>query len=577
MPYPDINDPNFYSKLNKKFDKFKIPNKKKSMNQICFPKEYKLQIPQQFLANYINPKTPYKGILIFHRIGAGKTCTAVNLCEQWKKHKKIIVVTPASLKGNFLNELRSPCAGNNYLKNSERKQLQKLHPSDKEYKDIIKKSDKRINKYYNVYSYNKFIELYNNDELSLRNTLLVIDEIQNMVSEKGTYYQCLYNAIHNAPNSLRVVLLSATPMFDKPIEIALTMNLLRIPFELPIGNEFDDTFIKKSITHNGKYKYKAKNLDIFKERIKGFVSYYRGAPPYVFPESKLRYVHCEMSDFQYKSYVTALSTEENYIKRSIQKFRKGAILDLPNSFFIGTRMISNIAFPNKGVGEKGYESFKKSCLSLDKLEQYSIKFYTIITKILRSWGPVFIYSNFKEYGGIKSLTKVLDYIGFKDYCKYGEGKKRYAIWSGDCKNELREEIKAVFNQKNNYNGSKIKIIIGSPSSKEGISFYNVQQIHILEPYWNFSRMLQIIGRGVRYCSHKNLPEEKRKVKIYVYLATHPEEEESIDEYIMNLAIKKHKLITQFETALKESAVDCKLFKKGNVYKENNEKDIKCDT
>ena len=576
MSYPNIKDPKFYNKINRKYNKYIIPNKKRTMKQICFPKEFKLQIPQRFLADFVNPKTPYKGILVFHQIGAGKTCAAVNICEKWKNHKKPIVLAPASLTGNFRDELRSQCAGNQYLKKSERKRLKELHPSDKEYKKIIEASNKRIDKYYRIYSYNKFIDLYENDEISLKNSILLIDEIQNMVSECGKFYEVLYEAIHTAPPSLRVVLLSATPMFDKPIEIALTLNLLSLPVEIPIGREFEKTFIKKRVNAKGKYIYTAKNLDIFKERIKGFISYYRGAPPYVYPSSKIRYVRCEMSDFQYRSYLTVKSTEEMHVAGSIRKFRTGAILDLPTSFFLGTRMISNIAFPNKGIGEDGYKSFKKKCLSLERLEQFSTKFYTIINKINKSWGPVFVYSNFKEYGGIRSLTKVLDYIGYKNYCKYGEGKKRYAVWSGDAKSSLREEIKAVFNQRDNYNGSKIKIIIGSPSSKEGISFYNIQQIHILEPYWNFSRMLQIIGRGVRYCSHKNLEEHKRKVKIYIYLSTHPSTEESIDEYIMNLALTKHKLISQFELALKESAVDCTLFKHANVYKKEGEDDIKCD-
>jgi len=85
---------------------------------------------------------------------------------------------------------------------------------------------------------------------------------------------------------------------------------------------------------------------------------------------------------------------------------------------------------------------------------------------------------------------------------------------------------------------------------------------------------QVIGRGVRYCSHKGLPEEDRYIKVYIYLTTHPDEEETIDEYIKKMASKKNKLIKEFETAMKESAIDCKLFKNANVYK--GEEDIICD-
>lgn len=581
MSYPNIDDEDFYKKLNKKFKQYIIPKKRKTFNQICFPKEFELQIPQKFLSKYISPKTPYKGILIFHRIGAGKTCTAVSIGEAWKKYRKVVVVTPASLKGNFRNELRSSCAGNEYLTEYEKKQLLEFHPSSFEYKEIIKKSDERIDEHYSIYSYNKFVELATEGELSLHNSVLIVDEVQNMVSEEGIFYETLYNTIQYGPASLRIVLLSATPIFDKPVEISLTMNLLKLPYELPIGREFEKMFIKSRKDNNGIYHYRAKNLDIFKERIKGYVSYFRGAPPYAFPESQIKIVKCEMSKFQYRSYLTAKSSEEK--KDKLKKLREahkiftdGDIIHLPNNFFIGTRFISNIAYPNKNIGEDGYESFEGKCLEKKNLYKYSTKFYKILSKIERCQGTIFIYSNFKEYGGIKSFIKVLEAHGFQNYLKAGEGKKRFAVWSGDESIEAKEEIKAVFNQQSNSNGSKLKIMLGSPSSKEGISFYNVQQVHILEPYWNYSRMLQIIGRAVRYCSHKNMEDDKRLVKVYIYIAVHPNEKESIDEYIMNLALKKNKLIGEFERSLKEVAVDCTLFKNANVYKDMGEDDLQCE-
>ena len=133
-------------------------------------------------------------------------------------------------------------------------------------------------------------------------------------------------------------------------------------------------------------------------------------------------------------------------------------------------------------------------------------------KILTSSGPIFVYSNFKEYGGLKPFIKVLEQAGFVDYIEAGEGRKRFAVWSGDEPNDWKDEIRSVFNQDKNHNGSKIKVLLGSPSIKEGVSLFNVKQVHIMEPYWNQSRLEQIIGRAFRYCSHKNLPEEKQLVK-----------------------------------------------------------------
>jgi len=570
MSQPDIKDKLFSAKINSKYNQYKIPKKKKTFNQICKPPQYLLQLPQQFVPAFISPKTPYKRILIYHRIGAGKTCTAVRVAENFKKIRNIVVVLPAALKGNFRTELRSLCAGNAYLTDSERKTLSKLHPSDTAYKAIIERSDKRIDSYYKIYSYNKFIEYAKNDKISLRNSLLIIDEIQNMISEDGTYYDELNRLIEKSPKDLRIILLSATPMFDKPSEIGLTINLLKPTKLFPVGADFDKKFISVKKSSNGEIQTLPKNLDLFKEMIKGYVSYFKGAPSYVFPEMKIKYVNCVMSNFQFASYKGVIRNESNDTK--IKKSKLLNVNNLPNNFFIGTRYVSNIVFPNKKVGEAGFKSFTKKKIQ-NNLERYSIKFYMIMEKIKHSTGKIFIYSNFKEYGGLKSFIKVLEAFGYKSYADYGEGSKRFAVWSGDENTIYKEEIKGVYNMKSNLNGSRLKIILGSSSIKEGVSFSGVRQVHILDPYWNMSRLEQVIGRASRFCSHKDLPLEKRNVKVYIYLSTSPDGTETVDEYIKKLSMRKNKLISAFELAIKETAIDCELNLNANTDENNS---YKCD-
>ena len=550
--YPDPRDENFNEKVSHKFRKYGITEIKRSLRAICFPKRYELQQPQRFVENYMSPQTQYKNLLVFHRIGAGKTCTAVRFGERWKRKRRILAVLPAALKENFRNELRSPCAGNEYLTASEREKLASLEPGSAEYRIIISRSDKRIDKHYTILSYNKFVELYENDELNLKNTVLIVDEVQNMVSEGGRYYEALYDAVHTAPPDMRAMLLSATPMFDKPIEIALTLNLLRLPRPMPVGSEFDKMFIETIVHRNGKVERRAKNLDVFQRMIRGYVSYFRGAPPKAFPEMRMKVVRCPMGNFQLRSYLTVNDVEESTMIRPL----RGEIEELPNNFFIGTRMISNIAFPNKRIGEHGWDSIDKH--TLEHLDQYSGKFVAMLRRIRRTKGPVFIYSNFKEYGGIRSFAKILKLAGWNDYAETGSGAKTFAIWSGDVPGRLREEIRSVFNRQNNVDGSQIKIVLGSPSIKEGVSFMNVRQVHIMEPYWNRSRLEQVIGRASRFCSHKNLPEEERAVDVYIYTSVHEQIKQSIDEYILNLSVQKDVLIKQFERALKAGAVDCRL-------------------
>lgn len=564
--YPKINDKDFYKKINILFSKFKIKNKRLTLNDICYPPKYKLQLPQQFVSNFMNPKTPYKSLLLFHQIGAGKTCAAISIAEEFKQKMNILIVTPASLMGNFYKEVRSLCTEDEYIKDSDRNLLDNLKPSSRMYKDLIKKIDKKINKYYTIFSYNKFVEKINKKKINLDNTLLIIDEVQNIVSENGTFYKTIYNFIKNkSSNNLRIVLLSGTPIFDRPSEIGLTLNLLNLNKEFPIGNKFNEIFLDNKRLDNGEIFYKPKNLTKFKKMSKGLISYYIGAPPVSFPSKEIFIVNCKMSDYQYKSYKT-VATDEG-------PFRTGDILKLPNNFFIGSRIISNIAFPKKEINKEGYDKLMKNDLMMSNLKMYSIKFYKILKKIKKATGPVFVYSNFKEYGGLKSFIKVLEHHKFKNYKKHGEGFKRFAIWSGDEKHDFKEELKAVYNKKQNKNGELIKIILGSPAIKEGVSLLRVTEVHIMEPYWNFSRLNQVIGRAVRFCSHKDLIKSKRHVDIYIYIATHPEEEMTIDKYILNMAYKKNEIISKFEMALKESAIDCNLNYYGNVNKNHV---IKCD-
>ena len=566
--FPDVDDDNFYDFINRKYTKYTIPAKQKTLQQICFPQKYSFQIPQKFLAEFINPKTPYKGVLIYHRIGAGKTCSAINIAENFKNKKKIMIVLPASLKGNFRSELRSLCAANNYLTQADRELLAQVHPSSIEYKEIIRKSDEKIDQYYTIYSYNKFVKLVKNNMLNLMNTLLIIDEVHNMISETGTYYESLYDTIHDAPDSMRLVIMSATPIFDKPIEIALTMNLLLRDKQIPVGKEFVATFMDISYAAKGPV-YRVKNMDLFKDYIRGYVSYYRGAPPYVFPRSELFFVRTLMSEKQMLLYKKIISKE----------FRTSNITDyvnnnISNSFFIGTRMISNIVFPNGKLGKAGFDSLVDDDLNMANIWEYSPKFLKILRRIKKCDGTVFVYSNFKEYGGIKSFTKLLAHHHFKDYEHDGPGRKRYAIWSGDQGAMLKEEVRAVFNNINNVDGSQIKIILGSPSVREGISFLRVQEVHMMEPYWNMSRISQIMGRAIRFCSHKDVPPEKQLVRVYIYLAVHPAIKRSVDEHIMKMAIVKEGVNSTFERALKEGAIDCELFRNANVYP--GDEDIVCE-
>ena len=62
---------------------------------------------QEFVRDYMRWESPYRGVLVYHGLGSGKTCTAIAASEALfsTANRKIIVMTPFSLRKNFINEI----------------------------------------------------------------------------------------------------------------------------------------------------------------------------------------------------------------------------------------------------------------------------------------------------------------------------------------------------------------------------------------------------------------------------------------------------------------------------------------
>jgi hypothetical protein len=130
---------------------------------------------------------------------------------------------------------------------------------------------------------------------------------------------------------------------------------------------------------------------------------------------------------------------------------------------------------------------------------------------------------------------------------------------------VRKEVINDFNDIKNLDAKICKIIMISPAGAEGLSLRNVRQVHLFEPYWHEVRMLQMIGRAIRACFHKDLPMKERNVDVYRYKSIRTiKQKETTDQYIENLARSKQGLIESFYNTLKETAVDCQLYKAHNM-------------
>jgi len=61
---------------------------------------------QKVVRDYMNLYTPYRGLLLYHGLGSGKTASSIAIAEGMKERKRIIVLTPASLRRNYMEEIK---------------------------------------------------------------------------------------------------------------------------------------------------------------------------------------------------------------------------------------------------------------------------------------------------------------------------------------------------------------------------------------------------------------------------------------------------------------------------------------
>lgn len=225
----------------------------------------------------------------------------------------------------------------------------------------------------------------------------------------------------------------------------------------------------------------------------------------------------------------------------------------------------------KGKFQKFLTNEKEKSSLFNALHKCSCKMVNIAFNIMNSKGPTIVYSNYVYMEGIEIFTIYLSYFGFYDFgekFQIIEGKLGYLQYHGGIEKENRGKAMDAYNRIENIHGNIIRVILISQAGAEGLSLMNVRQVHIMEPYWNEVRIHQLIGRGIRQCSHKDLPFEERYVDVYRYrsIKSNPTII-TTDQYIEDLARRKAGLIDSFLNILKQVAIDCKLFEKHNMITE----------
>jgi hypothetical protein len=225
----------------------------------------------------------------------------------------------------------------------------------------------------------------------------------------------------------------------------------------------------------------------------------------------------------------------------------------------------------KGRFKKFYDSKEPKSALFTAMYQCSPKMICILFSALRSPGPTVVYSGFVKMEGHEMFKMYMDLAGFSLWKEGDTNTLTYGEFTGDRPREERLIYKDVFNAPGNIRGANMKVILFSPAGVEGVSLRNVREIHIMEAHWHEVRITQMIGRGIRQCSHKDLPMKDRHVDIFRYTMKRESGKETTDQYIAGIARAKDTMIQSFLEAVRETSIDCTL----NAAHNKMSSDYKC--
>lgn len=303
---------------------------------------------------------------------------------------------------------------------------------------------------------------------------------------------------------------------------------------------------------------------------------------------------------------------DQYFKVRRHEIEVGAKSPDISIFRFYSRAVSNFAFPRGKRGLRQFKfqrarednseyseyvarivkSLKGSSLwrNVSKLRDVSPKFARVLESVERSQDKSMVYSAFRTVEGVGLFSFMLRERGWRELVLRGgaievepvDGRGPLYVSPDSSKStdlvhifngrpeRASEKVRAAWKRMSG--PLDIRVILLSKAGAEGINLEAVRFVHLLEPQWSASDVEQILGRAVRLDSHATLPENRRDVRLYTYIATVPTEyasaapptdvmgEEGVvkstDEAVLAVSAKKQAVANSFMAVVQQSSVDC---------------------
>jgi len=520
------------------------------LNKVKVTEKDFLKYHQKLVYEYFIARKSNRGLLIYHQVGTGKSILAASIATYYKKttDNEVILLLPKSLKENFKKNIAF------YVEKTDQKDIS---PEDFKYvnfsvtmaKKISQSSQSKLEA-----KLNKKFDMVS--EIDLEGKMLIIDEAHHFfqrITNGSKSAITLYDAILKARN-IKLIFLTGTPIVNKPFDIVPCFNMLG-GGRSSLFPENQDDFDKLFTSENKFIK-----RDVFKNRIWGLSSY---AGDLVFSRVSSKTLsknnfpdllpveinHAVMSKGQYKEYLAARKKEMR--EASFGESAKGRFeaSKSTSTYRSASRQISIFHFPGyamERVGDKYRRVpslLKPDVFLIGNLQQYSPKFVLVLKNIRKYSGLHVVYSEWIA-SGLNLLGRVLDNAGIS-----------YGMFHGGITEEERANIIKQFTSEKNKLGKEMRILLISAAGAEGLDLKNVRGIHVMSPYFNMSRIDQVIARAVRYKSHVMLPVKDRNVRAFVYLSVIPGSENKLKQ--QKESLQKESLTVKKSTEGKNKSTEGK--------------------
>lgn len=462
------------------------------------PPEFNPTKHQKETADFFLSPQAKKGLLLFHELGSGKTCTALMIADRLleKGIRRIFILSPGSLRENWV----------------------------KEYCKVCGKEEMTLYDKYTFITYNYAV---GKRLPSFDNSLVIIDEAHNLINgvkNESFNYTAIYEKIMSS--NCRILALSGTPIFNYVWEFSLLGRLLNPESEIPnilYKGKLDTVAFMKLFNVEKDGTLIPKNPTTVKRMFEGIISYFPGNKAEMPIIKHMPIIKVEMSEAQELAYWTGVEQENKFDHPPPEKMKqmgdeKRKMYELLKRLYvmarkkIWSRRASNFYYPPPFDEEKDlltkyngwidHKAFENAVL----VKEFSPKIAALLLNILfHEKQKHVVFTFFKTKAGANLLHSIFMMCGVKAM-----------VFSGDLDDSDRRRVLDRFNGESNKYGDEVKVLITTEAGAEGISVLGASHMHILESSPRMTKTTQAIGRVARFRSHSNLPEEERVVRVWYY-------------------------------------------------------------